>query len=120
MAELARPAPVLPPEEAPARLRQTARWLLLGALIILSAATGWWMAFRKQPAAAVVQVRRLTDFVGLEEFPAISPDGKSVAFSVDIGGSRQIWVRLLAGGAPLPITPDPPDHPFPPSPPASP
>jgi eukaryotic-like serine/threonine-protein kinase len=113
LAELARPAEVLTPEEAPARLRQTARWILLGALIILSAAAGWWMAFRKQPAAAVVQVRRLTDFAGLEEFPAISPDGKSVAFSADIGGSRQIWVRLLAGGAPLPITRDPADHQFP-------
>src|SRR5207302_8889147 len=84
-----------------------------GVLVIRSAATGWWIAFRKQQSAAVVQVRRLTDFAGLEEFPALSPDGKSVAFSADISGGRQIWVRLLAGGAPLPITRDPADHQYP-------
>src|SRR5262249_50451461 len=109
--ELSRPVPALPSADSPAHLRQTAGWILLGVLVILSAAEGWWIALRKQPAAAVVQVRRLTDFAGLEEFPALSPDGKSVAFSADdISGGRQIWVRLLAGGAPLPITRDPADH----------
>ena len=56
------------------------------------------------------QVRRLTDFVGMEEFPAISPDGKSVAFTADIGGRRQIWVRLLSAGSPLQVTHDDVDH----------
>jgi len=113
LAELSRPAPVLPSADPPGWPRQIARWILLGVLVILSAAAGWWIAFRRQPAATVVQVRRLTDFAGLEEFPALSPDGKSVAFSADTSGRRQIWVRLLAGGAPLPITRDPADHQYP-------
>jgi hypothetical protein len=37
-----------------------------------------------------VGVRRLTDFVGMEEFPALSPDGRSVAFTADLGGRRQV------------------------------
>ena len=53
-----------------------------------------------------VQLQQLTDFVGMEESPAISPDGKTVAFVARAGGKRQIWVRLLAGGAPLQITRD--------------
>ena len=57
-----------------------------------------------------VQVYRLTDMVGLEETPAISPDGKSVAFVAEIEGRRQIWLRLLAGGTPLAITRDDVDH----------
>ncbi|HEY7099478.1 MAG TPA: protein kinase [Terriglobales bacterium] len=58
-----------------------------------------------------VQLRRLTDFVGVEEFPAFSPDGNSVAFvSEDREGRRQIWVSLLAGGSPLQITHDDADH----------
>jgi serine/threonine protein kinase/Tol biopolymer transport system component len=57
-----------------------------------------------------VRVARLTDFLGLEEYPAISPDGRSVAFTADEGGSRQIWVKLLAGGAPLRLTHDERDH----------
>jgi tricorn protease len=49
----------------------------------------------------------------MEEFPALSPDGKSVAFSGNVEGKRQIWVRLLAGGAPLQVTHDDADHQFP-------
>ena len=41
---------------------------------------------------------------------AISPDGKSVAFTRDTGGFRQIWVRLLSGGVPIQVTRDPLDH----------
>lgn len=57
-----------------------------------------------------VQVKRLTDFVGMEELPAFSPDGKSVAFTADISGRRQIWVRLLSSGSPLQVTHDDVDH----------
>lgn len=58
-----------------------------------------------------VDVQRLTDFDGLEEFPAIAPDGKSVAFTARGGdGYRQVFVRLRAGGSPLQITQGPSDH----------
>jgi Tol biopolymer transport system component/tRNA A-37 threonylcarbamoyl transferase component Bud32 len=60
-----------------------------------------------------VRVHRLTDAAGLEEFPAISPDGRSVAFTAAVGGNRQIFVRLIAGGAPLQITHDAADHQLP-------
>jgi eukaryotic-like serine/threonine-protein kinase len=61
----------------------------------------------------VHSVRQVTDFAGLEEFPAISPDRKSVAFTANVNGRRQIFVRLLARGAPLQVTRDPVDHRFP-------
>jgi serine/threonine protein kinase/Tol biopolymer transport system component len=60
--------------------------------------------------AREVQFSRLTDFVGHKESPAISPDGKMVAFVAMTGGRRQIWVRMLAGGAALQVTRDPVDH----------
>jgi len=46
------------------------------------------------------RVIRLTDLPGLEESPAISADGKSVVFTAGVGGKRQLFVRLVAGGAP--------------------
>jgi eukaryotic-like serine/threonine-protein kinase len=56
------------------------------------------------------RVIRLTNIVGLEESPAISPDGKSVAFTANVGGKRQVLVRLIAGGTNLQITRDTVDH----------
>jgi eukaryotic-like serine/threonine-protein kinase len=60
-----------------------------------------------------IRVIRLTDLPGLEESPAISPDGRSVAFTADVSGKRQIFVQLIAGGAPLQITRDAVDHELP-------
>ena len=70
--------------------------------------------FRPQARdSSPVELMRLTDFVGMEEFPALSPDGKSVAFTAAVGGRRQVWVRLLSGGTPLQVTRDDADHQFP-------
>src|SRR4029079_2465210 len=68
-------------------------------------------ATREKPAD--LRINRLTDAAGLEEFPALSPDGRSVAFAAGVDGRRQIFVRLIASGAPLPITHDQVDHQFP-------
>jgi serine/threonine protein kinase len=57
-----------------------------------------------------VEFKRLTDFVGMKESAAMSPDGKMVAFVAIVGGKRQIWIRMLAGGAPLQLTRDNIDH----------
>jgi Tol biopolymer transport system component len=57
-----------------------------------------------------VAFKRLTDFIGLKESPAISPDGKLVAFVAFVAGKRQLWIRMLAGGAPMQLTRDPIDH----------
>jgi len=85
-------------------------WLLAVLVIALAAAGAWWYRRVPQTANANVKFLRLTDFVGLEESPAFSPDGKSVAFVSDSTGSRQIWIRLLAGGPPLQLTRGPGNH----------
>jgi eukaryotic-like serine/threonine-protein kinase len=67
------------------------------------------------PAGRVSDVvfSRLTDFVGMKESPAMSPDGKMVAFVAFVDGKRQIWLRMLAGGVPLQLTRDDVDHEYP-------
>ena len=79
--------------------------------LAVGVASGRWLLVR--PAVAMpadVQLQRLTDFVGMEEHPAVSPDGKTVAFIAPANTRRQVWVRLLAGGAPLQVTRDDADH----------
>jgi serine/threonine protein kinase/Tol biopolymer transport system component len=86
---------------------------LVIAAVLVAAGLGFLAARWLRPSARTsspVVLRRLTDFVGVEEYPSLSPDGKSVAFMADVGGRRHIWVRLLAGGMPLQITHDDADH----------
>ena len=47
---------------------------------------------------------KLTDDAAVETDPAWSPDGKSIAFSSDRGGSMQVWVRDLQSGADRQLT----------------
>jgi Tol biopolymer transport system component/predicted Ser/Thr protein kinase len=87
-------------------------WMAAVTLALaVGVASGRWLLVR--PAVATptdVQLQRITDFVGIEEHPAVSPDGKTVAFIAPASGRRQVWVRLLAGGTPLQITHDDADH----------
>src|SRR4029453_10340622 len=57
-----------------------------------------------------VQFRPPTNGAGMNEWPAISPDGKMVAYVAVANGHRQIWVQLLNGGVPLQVTRDAADH----------
>lgn len=86
--------------------------LVVAVAVVLATASGFVAARMTAHTENRLPIgwRRLTDFVGMEEFPALSPDGKSVAFTADLGGRRQVWVRLLSAGAPLQVTHDDVDH----------
>ena len=87
-------------------------WSAVPALILLASMSVWWIRAQRalRTTQSPIQFQRLTSMYGLEETPAISPDGKAVAFVSDSGGSRQILVRLLSGGAPLQVTAGDIDH----------
>ena len=106
------------PEPAPPR-RDVTRWRravaatgIVTALAVAAIAGGfaamWW--FQPAPPSGPHRVRVMTNFVGLEEFPSLSPDGRMVAFTAARGGRRQVFVRFLNGGEPLPVTTDDADH----------
>jgi serine/threonine protein kinase/Tol biopolymer transport system component len=109
---------IAPPAE-PAPVPVTRQWsrlaLLTMPLGIATALVFLWVARDRfgrpaEPSSADTRVTRLTELPGLEETPAISPDGRSMAFTADVGGKRQVFVQLIAGGAPLQVTHDPVDH----------
>src|SRR3989442_567665 len=110
MATPAEPAPVPTPRRW-SRLALSALSLgIATALVLLWAARDRFGRRAAEPSPPETRVVRLTDLSGLEESPAISPDGRSVAFTAGVGGKRQVFVQLIAGGAPLQITRDTVNH----------
>jgi tricorn protease len=55
-------------------------------------------------AASGGTARRLTSHPGLELFPKFSPDGRSIAFSGEYNGTRQVFVISVDGGEPRQLT----------------
>ena len=98
--------------QPPATRRRAWPWMAAVTLALAAGvASGRWLLVRSAVATPTdVNLQRITDFVGMEEHPAASPDGKTVAFIAPANGRRQVWVRLLAGGAPLQVTRDDADH----------
>jgi Tol biopolymer transport system component len=93
---IARPA-------APARLGRT---VAIVALVLVLATIGLVLASR-HPAELVLGRRtQVTRDPGLELDPALSPDGKLIAYSAGAGGNGKIVVRQLDGGGTVPLTAD--------------
>ena len=93
--------------------RRWAAFALAGAVLLALGYAAGTSRRAGAPPPSAISVARLTDFGGLEESPAISPDGKSVAFTAYVGDKRQVWIKMIAGGAALQITRDENDHQMP-------
>jgi Tol biopolymer transport system component len=94
------------------------RWRMALTIALAGVATGAalvaladrWMPTGPATEPSAVRFKRITDAMGIEEMPAVSRDGKELAFVARVNGVRQIFVRRLTGGPPLQITFDRVDH----------
>jgi serine/threonine protein kinase len=80
-------------------------WVVTAAVV---AGFALWEQFRPVPLPesplANATFSRITDFGGVERSPAISPDGKFVAFISDHDGSFDVWLSQSANGNPQNLT----------------
>ena len=89
--------------------RLVSRPLLVGASVvaILTAAVALWFWTRPAPSSvAQPSLTRLTSNIGWTDYPAISPDGKIVAYSSDRSGdgNLDIWIQQIPNGPPVRLT----------------
>ena len=89
----------------PAGSRKLAIGIAAGILLAVAAAGVAWFAARSRPASEALALRQLTFDSGLTTDPAISPDGKLVAFASDRSGEGNLDIWLQQAAAPLPATP---------------
>jgi serine/threonine protein kinase len=81
-------------------------FLPIGALIALLLVAGYFL-FRPGPEVFDVTInrtQRITHDPGLEIDPAISPDGKLIAYTAGIIGNMSLHVQQIAGGRPIALT----------------
>ena len=73
-----------------------------------SRVTGWCSptpaTSGRSARAGGVAARHLTTHAGLERFPKLSPDGKSVAFTAEYDGNIDVYVVPADGGEPVRLT----------------
>src|SRR5262245_43293456 len=106
---------VLPALQAlPSRLRPTVRrrrwWFAAAATAAVGITALVIMSRRAEPTLQAVELTRVTSDPGLTAYPALSRDGKLLAYASDrAGGIMNIWVQQVAGGEPVRVTDGPAD-----------
>ena len=100
-------APVTPPSTG---LRSLPTIIAACGLVALLAGGGWLLFRFRQPAASPrLEYAQLTNFADSATSPALSPDGRTLAFirgTETFAGPGDIYVKLLPDGEPVQLTHD--------------
>jgi len=96
---------------APARLvgwHAGRPWQAVAGLVVLGALAflAWRILGRSPITFAVGRSEQLTAEPGLEIQPAISPDGKLVAYAAGTSARMRIFIRPVGGGRTIPVSDD--------------
>jgi Tol biopolymer transport system component/predicted Ser/Thr protein kinase len=89
--------------ERPRPVRARRRWALVAGLAIVAVAAGAaiWRLVSRQPAAEPLTVTPITSDPAEEASPALSPDGKLVAYVRPREGGADLYVKQIGGGEPI-------------------
>jgi len=110
----ATPPPVAHPSNssviAAAASRNKGKVFFLGALLlilVLAAGYGFYhFAFNRRAPEGPAKVAKISSWNRSMNYTAISPDGRTIAFTSPVEGYDQVFVMLASGGEPLQLTRD--------------
>lgn len=104
---LSTPSGGMTPQPMAPAVKPWPRWVKTGVPAVaglgLLASSALWLGRRPQ-LFLIGPNTQITSAAGLELFPAISPDGKNVAFASRVNGVPHLYVRQIAGGRAIPLT----------------
>ena len=88
------------------------RWLLAAGGVITAVGVGAFIVMLPPGDLSIEAVRPLTAEPGVENHPALSPDGRLIAYSggQGFGTQRDIFLRGVADGTPIRLTDTPQDE----------
>ena len=100
------------PARAGATTTRRARWIAAAAVsVLVLAAAGWYVVYRGNRTLPPQRLVQLTSYPGIEDAPALSPDGRQVAFSWngEKADNTDIYVQMVGDTHALRLTTDPRD-----------
>jgi len=99
--------PGVSPSPTPRFQQRYIRAALVSAIVVAIVTSGfWWQAHDSSPLLTIGRATQLTSDNGLEIQPAISPDGKLVAYSAGNSVRMRIFIRPAGGGRTVPLSDD--------------
>jgi serine/threonine-protein kinase len=80
-------------------------FVVAAGLVSIAIATGWLLTRRAaEGPPAIGRLTHVTREPGLEIDPALSPDGRTLAYVAGPPGKRRVYVRQVDSGRPIPLT----------------
>jgi serine/threonine protein kinase/dipeptidyl aminopeptidase/acylaminoacyl peptidase len=99
--------PIRTPENRGRTISRTREWAVPLALGVSIGVAGIWLIHTlpdRELPPSFSRALRLTTTPAHEFGPAISPDGKWIAYLSDARGPTDVWVKFIAGGEPANLT----------------
>ena len=99
----AAPTPV-EPKTNPTKSRSRRLWWITAAACLVGASAVATRLWKPTPPPAPWNLTKLTSDGGQADSPALSRDGKLVAYSSERQGARDLYLKQVAGGPPVQLT----------------
>ena len=94
--------PIREKDSLATRIRK--RWPVAAAIVFALVAGSLVTAWVRRPEPRTITSERYLTYSGHDYSPAVSPDGKLIAFASSRDGEQRIWLKQVAGGSEVALT----------------